>query len=243
MLKDMLGNSFDNIDELTEFWGTTVEEFEKRYSEIPRLEYGLLGDKLFQNRKSVYDFLGNEYSSFKEMCYTFKVKPDIIRQRLNNKMTLKQAISSPIVDSRSRRSAWDKTGKVFKDGYKGVAEYYKISYHSLFSYINKKKMTLDEAIQKCLEQKHSKEIRNNECKKYKLPLDNQSLDGSTYETTEELCIKLQISIDSYNINKQLGKNHTENLCCLMGVDYTGYCRDIKNGYDLLSSYFMNKKEE
>lgn len=97
-IKDHLGNTYASRVEMCSFYCITIKAYERRLERGWSLKDALT-KPLALNHQSVLthiDHLGNIYSSTKEMCDTYKIKPKTYRKRICSGWSIERALTEPL---------------------------------------------------------------------------------------------------------------------------------------------------
>lgn len=94
-ITDHQGNIFSSHKDMCIFYGIDYELFQSRLKRGMSIKEILSTPKKINpaNSHECYDYLGNKYSSIKEMCEHYNVSPSTYRSRINYGYSLKEALT------------------------------------------------------------------------------------------------------------------------------------------------------
>lgn len=126
---DHLGNKFDTIKAMCEYWNITVSAYKGRIKAGWTLEEILTTPigYAYPNSKITTDFLGNKYSSKSEMCRHYNISVSAFDRRIATGRALKEALTSPFGTRHNERTITDHLGTIFIS-VKAMCEYWNIPF-------------------------------------------------------------------------------------------------------------------
>ena len=186
---DHQGNEFPSITSMCKHYGINRKTFKKRISE----KHMSLKDALTipvetpPKTESYKDHLGNEFPSMAAMCKHYGIRRDTFTQRIKRqKMSLKDALTTPL-EKTPDELCKDHLGNEFPNR-QAMCNYYGINYATFRRRIEKKHMSLKDALTTPVEQK------TGPCKDHI---------GNEFPSQKAMC-------DYYGINMNTFKGRIEN---------------------------------
>lgn len=182
---DHIGNEFNSVKDMCEFWKVTTKEANDRLINGMSLKYALE-----LKNKPVSDHLGVRYKSVKDMCNAYGISQEAFKYRIKCGWSLSRALSTPIG---ANRIVVDHMGNKFNTA-KDMCDYYNISLTSYKSRI-KSGWTLKDALETPVGEKRPKaeykRIDEDGNRVYFDHLENE------YETLSKMCNKYGISTRNF----------------------------------------------
>ena len=170
IITDHLGNEFTSIKEMCKHYNTTYITYLKRIKKGWTQESALTASPYYHYNVHVTDYLGNQFTSIKEMCKHYNVSPDVYSKRIKNGWTQEKALTKD-------KSVTDHLGNQFTS-IKEMCEYYNITYAMYYNKIHKG-YALEEIL-----------TTNSQKRQVKLVIGHL---GNQFTSTKKMC-------EHYNIN-------------------------------------------
>lgn len=134
---DHLGNEFNTIKEMCEYWGITYGNLNTRlrqgWSLKDALEQPIIKD--LSKGTFIRDHLGNKFSSYTEMCEYWGVKYHVFKYRIK-RWGLQKTLETPVREKNSSLVVKDHLGNRFKNK-REMCKYWGISHETYYTRIRR----------------------------------------------------------------------------------------------------------
>lgn len=243
---DHLGNTYRSINDMCRHWGISKSTFQSRLRYGYTLQMALETPVMVKNKnksvkkpkdtkkiisKPVYDHLGNEFITTKEMCDHWGIDRNLYRNRVTRGWSIGDALTKPV---RHKNGAIDHKGNKFKSKIE-MCSYWGTSTQTL-----KTKLEDGYTLQEILEN----------TVKYIEPVDHNNV---RYNTVKEMCSHYNISTttfrnrlhsglslkDALTTHTNIYKTHTDHtgkefksrkeMCRYWGINIATFANRMKSG--------------
>ena len=139
---DHLGNKFNSQKEMCEYWNINQTTFRNRQKQGWSLKESLCGRRLYKNKKSCVDHLGNKFDSIEKMCQYWKINRATFRNRQKLGWSLEESLCTKAI--KLSKQYTDHLGNKF-DSITKMCQYWKIE-PSIFRKRQEQGWSLEESL-------------------------------------------------------------------------------------------------